>query len=309
MYTLSIDDSLKGKLKFFYYVKICDEFIEFTKRIINEDDLFSPDDALNIYALIGDLKMVSFFVNQIEYNQDHYASALFNSFKQDNVNVINFLIENGAEFTGWDHFLLDQSVLGGNLEMVKIFLKSDLQSNKFYAYKIIPIEDFVCEKTEKIKFGEDDNYLRKSLKIGCSVIMQYFKGRESNLYDSACKRIPNEDFTCEKIERIQFGKVDNYLRQSIKFGYLDIVHYLIDKGLSVSDRTLKTALIENQENIVHYLLTFYSEEQLASFIKKNKSKLLLEYLSNKQLSKYEKEVNALRMCGIDIYDLIENEKF
>lgn len=95
-------------------------------------------------------------------------------------------------------------------------------------------------------------------------------------------------------------------------GCLEITKYLIEEKetdiYTECYNALSGSLEYDKENIVHYLLTIYSIEKLERFINQHTDKIF-KYLKNKQLSKYEKIINVYRSKGIDIFDLIENEKF
>lgn len=238
-----------------YSIKKDDKTIEFIKRTINKDAL-SLDESLSMNAKNGNLTLVSYYMKEIGYNQKYYASALFNSFIQNHVEVTKLLIENGATFTYWNDILIDQIIRDGNLEMVKLFLNPVLESNKSYDYSI--------------SFNKDSSY--------------------------------------KKLEKLEMPGVYNYLHESIHSDNLEMVKYFVNLGLIVSIKDLHKAFFSGNEDIMRYLLTLYSEEELVSFIKKY-PEMLIQFLKKKELSKYEKVINAYRMCGIDIFDLIENEKF
>lgn len=93
--------------------------------------------------------------------------------------------------------------------------------------------------------------------------------------------------------------------------YPEIMVLLIKNGAKIrvkNNTVLKQVLRRNNEEMVNYLFTFYRKHELKYLLKGELSELVISFIIKRDLSKYDKFVTVYRELGIDLFDLIENEK-
>lgn len=104
------------------------------------------------------------------------------------------------------------------------------------------------------------------------------------------------------------------LEESISRGFADITLYLIEMGADIyygNHLALRYSLSCDKYSMfsmLDFLLPRYEINILKNELQNQKTrKKILKYLINRGPSRYPELVIYYRECGIDIYDMIENE--
>lgn len=149
MYSPEINEKieqLKNNALVLTKVQIKKKYLKFIETDINKDHLYSPDELLSMAADKGNLELVTFFIEQIEYNQDHYATALYISVYKGNTEVVDFLLKNGAKINNWESILFIYSISFGFVEVVKLLVKYGMNINVIHSYEFGFRDETGCKK-------------------------------------------------------------------------------------------------------------------------------------------------------------------
>lgn len=108
MYLTEITEFFKHDIEYLIKINIDikHQRIEISEKNVNKETELSLDELLYISASMGNLKMVTFFSSQMEYNQDHYAAALYTSVIYGHLEVVKYLLDNSTRINFWDDFFI-----------------------------------------------------------------------------------------------------------------------------------------------------------------------------------------------------------
>lgn len=97
-------------------------------------------------------------------------------------------------------------------------------------------------------------------------------------------------------------------------GHTDIVSYLISKGANIhynkdNEHILLDSIEMKHFDIIDLLLPLYDKEEITEILKNEfiRNQLLL-FLSKRNIPNYPILINIYREFGIDLSDLLDNEK-
>lgn len=277
---------------------------EINTLIKNNDDIHKQTDYIlgyckNESALLwaiehGHLDIIMY----LEKSIDIYNKLAFNtSVEYQQLKIINYLIQNGKYDQSDFKNGLYTSVTKGNLDMVKLFTpyaKNDKQV--FYDVLKDSVENYSSNNKQLkiIRFlinNFDIDYVDK-----ISINKFIFQYAAVNDYVEIIKILADHSYSHEY-----------FLNFAVNGRRTQIVYFFIKKRVIIFDEALTHALEYNREDVVDYLLDCFSDLK-KSLKNENLRNALIKYMMVHDLSKYQKIVNIFREIGIDLYDMIENEK-
>lgn len=306
------------------------------------------DYALRISAANGNLDMVTLLLSKGAFIHIDDDYALRHSAANGHLDVVDLLISKGAFVHAENEYALRYSAANGHLDVVKLLVMNDaytwVRNNEALSlaiyYDHTAIVEYLmeqdCYDIDMIftnSKGEHFDIVEYSIKhnINCgTILVRYAKiGRLEKVIflieNSVDIHYRNEyalywgvDSGNYEIVKtlINYGAdinncAYNLLNISAYNGDYEILTLLVKNGASIySNNYALRVSVENEfVEIVVFLLSLYNVEELkTAFSNLDFRKSMLRYLSDKDLSPYQNVILAYRELGIDIFDLIENEK-
>lgn len=235
--------------------------------------ILTKERALLSAALGGQLDIVHYLVDNGANIHFHDDEALVNSAINGHFEVIRYLVEKGAIAHDEQYgSALEAAVSYGNLDIIKYLVENCIIQNL----------------TDEQKY-EDDQPLMSAVFKGRLDIVQYLM---ETIYD---KQVATHFF----YETSQADKLE-----ICKYFYSN---FDVDIRYS-KDKTLLSFMDSNNREAVKYLLSLYQKDQLKEILnKERRRKIIITFLLKNNASNYPVLIDILREIGIDIYELIEKE--
>lgn len=239
------------------------------------------------------------------------------------IETVEYFLENNISGYIIKSKLLESCIKNGNLKIVKYLLKDnniDIASSIFSGCiknGHLEVVIFMMENcgARLLRNYFKNHLLMLSIKYGHLEIVKLFINNKTTIDDES-----SGPMECAiengKLEIIAFlienDFYDDDLTYAIENGYLESVKILVKCGVDIYGyiRYILTKCIECSDNrMLPYFVSIYSTDILKKELKnKNLKDTILEYIIKQDLSKYDILINIYREMGIDIYDMVENEK-
>lgn len=223
----------------------------------------------------------------------------------DHLEIVQYLVENGANVdaidTDYEH-ILAEVVQKGYFEIVKYLVEKGANVDACGSYGCLLVISIIFKHFDITKYLIDkgaeieDYMLTYCVKYGNLELVLLLISNEADIH------FENDELLCISAE----------------LGEIEIVQFLIENGAK-NNYTLLRCLnprhiymsytkCTSTDDVVDYLLSIYSKEELKEALFNHESKTyLLKFIIKRDLSKYEKVISVFRELGIDVFDLIEKE--
>lgn len=276
----------------------------------------------------GHFLIAKFLINRTRYYD--YALKVCTKYNRNTkvqLEIIDLLLEKGADIHYDEDVALRNSAKNGNLEFVSFLVEkdADICAKKNYALKMsaenghFDVVKYLVENEASIH-ADKDHALRWSAINGHYEIVEYLIEMEADIYannNEALQRSAANGHYSVVYLLIKNGAYihannDYALQISVLNNYPKIARFLIKNGayVLVNYGTVIITCIENENHdLINYALKHCSLSKLKIMLKNTFFRdTLQDYLLENEPSKYSDLVSLYREYGIDIFDMIENEK-
>ncbi|AGF85728.1 repeat protein [Moumouvirus goulette] len=296
-------------------------YLEIVKKLIKCEDNFSAYQKICgnslVYAINGGyLDIVKRLTNTLSTYSD-LSYALLHSSSSGNLEIVQFLIESGANIHANNDIALKTASLNGHLEIVQylVSIGANINTSKNYAIRWAARRGHLQVVKYLLECGVDicanNNYtLRCIIDYGHPKIVEYVMGlndygRIYKNYKYEPVNISNYEHTkelksistCGSLEKIKnliddganiHDEDDYVLRHAAREGRLHVVKYLIEKGAYIharDDYALRWAARRGYLNVVQYLvemgaITNTHDNYAIKWASKKGHSEVVEYLKN-----------------------------
>lgn len=269
--------------------------------------------------------------NEITFDVNNY-NLLLAAVNSGILSIVVFLVEHGLKRRAMN---IDQddkeckallnSSKNGHFEIFKYLVEQEANSNYDYNKELILSSKYEHEKIVRylIEYGKFDKYtLKEVLRIAvCGnnlELVKYLVNNGADIY-------VNHDEVLESCSISDNLEIINFLVENGAIMNDEIYEYLLKVSLinikikkivrfienyKIRDNyinVLKHAFIEHYN--VDFLLLLCNEEEITKMLYDNEFKNdLISYLLKKEISLFSIIIQAYRNIGIDLFDMLENEK-
>lgn len=300
--------------------------LEVFNYLLDESELDAKDNrTLRIWAETGNIEMVKTLVRYDVVN-DNNCKALCGAIKGGHTEVAKILFEEYFNIYDEREKIIFLSAEYGNLEILKLII------DRFNSFDCEIIKMAACNGHYAVvkylidRIGEYDNH-------NCTAYMDALELSVENGHIEIVKMLIKVCHETHKREELRISAVKNRLDiftllvdcgatihhkndQLLIFCVInnrpEFVSLLLKKGAKVNTHThmsLEISVERDYQDIIKILLLHYEIEELKKALLINKiKKIILTKMVNWNLSEYSILIQAFREIGIDIFDLIENEK-
>lgn len=278
------------------------------------------ESALNQAATNGHLHIIKYLIESgtdVHTNGDY---ALRISAGNGWMRIVKYLIANGANVNACNDEALLNSLKNGKYKMAKYLL--NIGAKYDHVTNICAIKGYTGAVDFLIKNCDDVHLNEYALHLS----IQCHKFKILKLLIKAGADIHyNNDYALREVVKCKSYKVckfliennaninaidDDAIKRIVSGGDIYFVKYLLELGVDCKGKkcnSLRISLQNLRFKMAELLLSYYNIEEL-KIVFHEYHFYIESFLAARDLSKHYNVIQALRELGIDIFDLIENEK-